>query len=266
MSDALLPKTITTKQTYNAEPQYEYTHITTFEYDDSNRLKGVLKETYRRTQNSDEDNTLVNSITRELEYSLAENIITQTDFYKTWIKANDYSTYTETRVYNIASGESNVIEVMLDGKYKETIELSNGLAVKMNRVAYSSVPEEVIFNYTEEYKYNTKGDISEYTYSANDYTNTKKYEYDSRNGVYKHLNIPQWLFISLFGDEGRFQNVKSISVMHDGQFTPFGNNANKYNRSGYVEEVVYSPDPKWVGIWGSKTTYEYINVNTIIAE
>jgi hypothetical protein len=262
MDDALLPKTIKTRQRYDAEPWYEYTHITTFEYDESNRPVTILKETYRRADGKSE-NVLANSVSRKLVYSLTEDMVTQTDFYETLLKANNYFTHTETRVYNIAPGNRNEIEITLDSKYKETIELSDGLAVKMNRVTYSDIPEEPVFYYTEEFKYNSRDDISQYTYSIKDYTSANKYEYDRNNGVYKHLNIPQWLFISLFGNEGRISNITDIYTSHDKGFVPLAKNINKYNSGGYVKEVEYRPDSEWLGIWGSKTTYEYIKANRI---
>lgn len=258
LDDALLPTKIVTTQSYDAEPQYDYTHITTFEYDGSDHLITMLKETYRRLNNETEDkNILVYSISTKLEYSLTENIVTQTDNIKFQVNSG-YDTRTETRVYNIVSGE-NIIEVTLDSKYKETIELSKGLVVKYNRVAYSAIPEQTTFNYTQEYKYNDKGNISEYTYTTgnNDYTNTEKYSYDTYNGIYKHVNIPQWLFIVLFSNTGQTNNIKEIDTSHGDKFVPFAKNINKYNSSGYVSEVEYRPDPDWDGIWGSRTTYEY---------
>lgn len=264
LDDALLPTKIVTMQSYDAEPQYDYTHITTFEYDGSDHLMTMLKETYRRLNNEKEDkNTLIYRISTRLEYSLTENIVTQTDNMKFQVTTG-YDTRTETRVYNIASGE-NIVNVTLDGKYKETIELSNGLGVKYNRVAYSDIPEQTTFNYTEEYKYNDKGNISEYTYirGAKEYTKTEKYSYDTYNGIYKHVNIPQWLFIVLFNNTGQTNNIKEINILQGDKFVPFGKNINNYNSSGYVSEVEYHPNLDWDGIWGSRTTYEYTKANVI---
>jgi hypothetical protein len=121
--NSLLPKTIKTEQSYDAEPQYDYTHITTFEYDNSDRPVNILKETYRRLNNEKADkNVLVYSISRKLEYSVYSTSekslsstdlvgITQTDVIKSWIKDNDYSTHTETRVYDLKSEKNNLIEI-----------------------------------------------------------------------------------------------------------------------------------------------------------
>lgn len=267
LDDALLPKKVTTKQSYNAEPQYDYMHIITFEYDAFNHPVNIVRETYRRLQTEKENkNVLTYSKSTKLEYLLIEDMVKQTDVIKSRVEDNNYSTHTETRVYNVASGGNNIIEITLDGKYKETIELSGGLAVKYNKVVYSDVPEEKIYNYVEEYKYNAKGDVSEYTYSSEEYTNTERYSYDGYNGIYKHMNIPQWLFISLFGNEGRISNITDIYTSHDNGFVPFAKNINKYNSGGYVQEVEFRPDSEWIGIWGSKTTYEYIKANGISPE
>ena len=271
--NSLLPKTIKTEQSYDAEPQYDYTHITTFEYDNSDRPVKILKETYRRLNNEKADkNLLVYSISRKLEYSVYSKSekslssrdlvgVTQTDVIKSWIKDNDYSTHTETRVYDLKSEKNNLIEVMLNGKFKETIELSKDLAVKYNKVRFSNPPEENTINYTEEYKYNNKGDVSQYNYISlldDRYASEEKYLYDSFNGVYKHMNIPQWLFIALFGNEGRIHNIREIHVVHDGKETPFAENIYRYNSEGYAKESVYRPNSELVGIWGSKTTYDYV--------
>lgn len=265
LDNAFLPKKIVTKQSYDAEPQFTYTHITTLEYDNLNHPVAIVKESYRRLNDDAEDkNVLVYSISTKLEYSLTEDIVTRTDNIKSQ-ESYGHGTRTETRVYNIVSSES-IIEVTLDDKYKETIELSKGLAVKYNRVAYSAVSGQTTFNYTEEYKYNDKGNISEYTYTTgnNDYTNTEKYSYDSYNGTYKHVNIPQWLFIVLFSNTGQTHNIKEIDTSHGDKFVPFARNINKYNSSGYVSEVEYRPDSEWIGLWGSKTTYEYVRANIVI--
>lgn len=266
LDNELLPKKITTMQSYDAEPWFDYTHITTFEYDDSNRPTTILKETYRKrnTEKNSKD-TLVNSVSRKLEYNLSDNAVKQTNVIKKWIKENEYNTHTETCVYDITN-TNDAIDVTLDGKHKGKIELSKGLAVKYSRVAYSAVPEQEIYIYTEEYKYNDKGDISDYTYIVDNYFSKEKYSYDGYNGVYKHMNIPQWLFIALFGNEGRINNINDIYVSHDDDFVPFGNNINRYNSSGYVTEVVYRPDSEWIGIWGSKTTYKYVNKKEIALE
>ncbi len=258
-NDALLPKKIKTEQSYNGEPLYDYTHITTFEYDGYNRPVNILREYYRRLKTETADkNILQHIISTKLQYSLIEDFVTQTDIIKSRI-SDGYDTHTETRVYNITSGGDNKIEITLDGKFKETIDLSKGLAVKYNRVVYSDIPEEKIFNYTEEYKYNSEGDISEYIHTQEEYSRTEKYSYDGYNGVYKHMNIPQWLFIALLGSEGRIHNIKEISTLHNNKFTLYGNNINKYNSSGYVKEREFRPNSQLDGASSSKTTYEYID-------
>lgn len=258
-----LPKQIVTKQSYDAEPWYDYTHITNFEYDDTNRPVTIVKETFRKlnTETGGSD-VLTYSITQKLEYSLDQNIVKQTDVIKSPV-SDGYDSRTETRVYKIAS---NTIEVTLNDIKKETIELSNGLVTKYNRKFLYFPNENGIDGYTQEFKYNSKGDISEYTYISivDDYTSTQKYSYDNYNGTYKSMNIPQWLFISLFSNEGRINNITDINILSNNTSIPYGKNVYKYNSDGYVEEANFTPDSNWIGIWGSKTTYQYVKTKEVL--
>ena len=72
------------------------------------------------------------------------------------------------------------------------------------------------------------------------------------------MNIPQWLFIALFGNEGRIHNIREIYVVHAGKETPFAENIYRYSSEYYAKESVYRPNSELEGIWGSKTTYEYV--------
>lgn len=261
--EGFLPKSIVTKQSYDAEPWYDYTHITNFEYDDTNRPVTIVKETFRKlnTETGGSD-VLTYSITQKLEYSLDQNIVKQTDVIKSPV-SDGYDSRTETRVYKIAS---NAIEVTLNDIKKETIELSNGLVTKYDRKFLYFPNENGIDGYTQEFKYNSKGDISEYTYISivDNYTSTQKYSYDNYNGTYKSMNIPQWLFISLFSNEGRINNITDINILSNNTYIPYGKNVYKYNSDGYVEEANFTPDSNWIGIWGSKTTYQYVKTKEVL--
>lgn len=261
--EGFLPKSIVTKQSYDAEPWYDYTHITSFEYDNTNRPVTIVKETFRKSNTEPKDNdVLTYSITQKLEYSLDQNIVKQTDVIKSPV-SDGYDSRTETRVYKIAS---NAIEVTLNDIKKETIELSNGLVTKYDRKFLYFPNENGIDGYTQEFKYNSKGDISEYTYISivDNYTSTQKYSYDNYNGTYKSMNIPQWLFISLFSNEGRINNITDINILSNNTYIPYGKNVYKYNSDGYVEEANFTPDSNWIGIWGSKTTYQYVKTKEVL--
>jgi hypothetical protein len=263
--EGFLPQKIVTQQSYDAEPWYDYTHITSFEYDNTNRPVTIVKETFRKSNTEADDNdVLTYSITQTLEYSLTEDIVKRTDVIKSPV-SDGYDTRTETRVYNITSGE-NIIEVTLNDTEKERIELSDGLVTKYDRKFLYFSNENGIGGYTEKFKYNDKGDISEYTHISlnDDYTSTQKYSYDNYNGIYKNINIPQWLFIALFGNEGRINNITDINILSNNTYIPYGKNVYKYNSDGYVEEANFTPDSNWIGLWGSKTTYQYVKTKEVL--
>lgn len=236
---ALLPKVITTTQSYDAEPEYVYTHIKTFNYDNLNRLIEIITETYRNMR-EERDVSFFHSITEKIEY-LVDNTISQTD-----ITTTTTETTSVVRIYSMEN--KSTINIILDENLSETIELENGLAMKYNKQGL-----------TKTYQYNEKGDISQYSYSSRDYSSIKKYETDNREGIFKNMNIPQWFFVYLFEEEGQLNNIEEIYILHNGTFMGYGTNIYEYNNMGYPVKITFMPAREIVGLWGSNSTIEYIN-------
>jgi len=170
---------------------------------------------------------------------------------------NDYIETVNTLDYKEIKDIIYKVEITVNGKYTETMEIANLLVSKYNGVTFTDIPESSVLDYTKEYGYYADANISTYNYTIGDYTSTKKYVYDNHNGLYSMVNIPQWLFVSLFGEEGKSKNVREITVLDDDKFVPLEDVVYDYNPQNYPVKAVSRPAPEWNGLTGSTTVIEY---------
>ncbi len=250
----LLPTLIIDTYNLNADPFYDHTDSTLFTYDNNNRLTGMTYLQWQTYYKGGAPELVYrNNIT--LEYK-GDGTVIRTDNY-TRTEGGDN---TDIRIYKPTE---LVIQVSLNDKYTETMELKDNLVIKHD-LTYPANDGENIHHSTHNYTYNDKGDIKQYHYSFNDYNAVYEYTYNNYNGIFKHVNIPQWLKIALFkGDylQGHFNNnIKAEFVVRDDTKILLTSREYEYNPACYPIERIVVPSTEWVGIWGRKSTFEYTPV------
>lgn len=233
----LLPKVITTIGTSNFE--YDYTSVETFTYDNLNRPTEIINEILQKVIGETEY-TFSNKVTTKLEY-LSDNTILQTDITKN----NEQTSVTTIRKY--VPTNKSTIQIMQNDEVVETIELNGELAVKHNSI-----------DFTETLQYNDNNEISQYSYSKGTYSFVEKYEYDKKEGIYKNISIPQWLFVSLFKTKGNANNIAKIYLLQNDEFISIATYDNEYNNAGYPIKMKFVPDLSRDGISESNTMIEYM--------
>lgn len=237
---ALLPKVIKT-EAYGGIPDLNfYTDISTFSYDDMNRPTAIFHETYYR-EKEDAENSLLGSVSRKIEYRTDNTII------ETIERKYSGSTTTTIKEYIPDTEDISIINIIIDNDFKETIELDNGFALKYKGR-----------DFVKEYQYNENNEISQYFYLIGSYSSTTKYEYDNKKGVFESMNVPQWLFISLFNEEGYANNIEKIYYLFDNKFQDYATFKNEYNAEKYPIKRIFVPSPGIDGLSGRNTTIEYI--------
>lgn len=260
----LLPKQIVQQAVLDAEPNYLYTYRKSFEYDDLNRpttITDVTSRTYGTTQAIE----VVYSNTITLEYPKTGATVKRTE-KKKLITTSGQNEITETRDYYALSGNnSKTIKIIVNGQEEntETIELNEKKQVVRYLRNESAIQPSIAVK--EEYSYDNWGNVSQHDNYSGEYHSARRYTYDNYNGIFRYLNIPQWLAVTMFDIEHIANNAKRISVKTTGDtFSEYGWNQYRYNGYGYPIEQVFESD--WLGIWSSKTRIEYMLAKPLTAE
>lgn len=77
---------------------------------------------------------------------------------------------------------------------------------------FQSAPNEGSSSYTENYDYDTNGNIKGIQKSGRKY---RSYRYDNKNGIFKHINMPQWFIVTQLNELYMFNNNITEEIVSD---------------------------------------------------
>lgn len=201
--------------------------VTTYSYDDNNRLTGVVKtDTYQ------EDN-IRNEISLAIIYD---------DFGK--ISSVIKKTEAGDLLFGMSTEIRDTVNFYYDGTSIHTknsiTEINNKNRVVAHRVFDESGSNEIS---SIKYKYDFAGNLSEFLFSDGEvvYSYLYTYEYDDNNGIFKDVNIPQWFLITQLDEKLNFagNSVQETFIATD-KDPVTTTRTYTYNSDGYpVSESVY---------------------------
>lgn len=157
-----------------------------FEYDDSNRLT-TLSYYFKSDGNLSKYSEL------KIEYDSQGRIVKTTD--QSVPSSSSYA-YTEVNTFTYDGSQ-----VVMNGTYFTSEIKIDAQGRILERKDYDKGNEELVS--ASSYSYDQKGNIG-----TEEYKNNRRlvYTYDNQNGIFSHINAPQWFLVSVLGMKTGFYN------------------------------------------------------------
>lgn len=190
-----------------------------FEYDNNNRLTTL-------TTYATKNGKLNKSRILKIEYD-AEGRIK---------KADDRSVESPESSYayiNVCTFTYDGSQVVMNGTYFTSEIKIDAQGRILERKDYQKDNEELVS--ASSYTYDSKGNLSTEEYKDN---RRLTYSYDNQNGIFSHINAPQWFLVSVLGmNTGFYNNItetKTYAFGTEGYLDPTTSKTTyTYNANGY---------------------------------